>query len=236
MDCATGIDGAAAAKDADVVDRRHCGCGGSVFLALAVAAPIWANIARVQQAARTEALHREGLEITGKVTRLWSRGRSRAPMVSYAFTVDGVAHESECSVPSDVRTELSERGPLTIRYVASSPEINHPAAWEAPVSGWGEFAAAIIFASTAILLLTQVRGQRRLVAEGVPTAGVVTGRFSGRRGGRRVDYQFRTSDGRVAKGTSSGDAAIGAPICVLYLPEKPRRNVVYGSSYYRVVQ
>jgi len=207
-----------------------------VFLALAVAAPIWANIERARQATRTEALHREGLATTGRVTRLWSSGRSRRPMVNYAFTVDGAAYAGGCSVPSAIRAELRQDGRLTIRYVASNPAINHPAAWEAPVLGSGGFLVAIMFAPTGILLLIQVRRQRPLVAEGLPTAGVVTKSDRGGKSGPRVNYQFRTSDGSLANGTSNSNAAAGAAICVLYLPQQPQRNLAYPGCYCRVTQ
>jgi hypothetical protein len=211
----------------------------AVFLIFAVVFPVWVGIVHSIQVTRTAALRREGLDTTGEATRLWSSGsdRSKTPMMSYAFTIDGAAYTGECSVPDAIRAEFRQGRRLPIRYLASNPAINHPAAWddESTLSGRQALLVATPAALLGIVFLTQLLRQRRLVAEGVPTAGVVARCY---RSGRSwaVDYQFHTNDGNLAKGTSKGNAAVGTPICVLYLSREPRRNRSYPVPGYRVVQ
>jgi hypothetical protein len=206
-------------------------------LAFAVAVAVQYNFDRARLAARTAVWRRESIETTGRVTRVWSRCKLCTPMASYAFTVDGVAYTGQCPVPASRRAGLRQDGPLSIRYLASNPAINHPAAWawdEGP-SGEG-IGAAILLVLQVIATLLLLRRNRRLVAEGVPTVGVVTKSYSRRGAGPRVDYQFRTRDGNVATGTGRSDAAVGTPICVLYLPREPRRNRSYPVPGCRVAQ
>jgi hypothetical protein len=49
-------------------------------------------------------------------------------------------------------------------------------------------------------------------------------------------YQFRTPDGAVLKGRDriSGRTEPGATVCVLYLPDSPKRNYIYPMTLYRV--
>jgi len=189
-----------------------------------------------QEMAKRAALRRDGREAVGEVTNLrhvWGG----AYTVSYSFNANGVVFTGESSAPEHIWNGLREALALPVRFLPSNPAINHPAVWEESVSSdWFAFAIALLPAAAGILVLTQLRRQRRLVAEGVPTAGVVTKCYRGGKGSWWIDYQFRTEDGRVAKGIDNVRLEIGATICVLYLPQDPRRNRPYLRSYYRVAQ
>jgi hypothetical protein len=95
----------------------------------------------------------------------------------------------------------------------------------------------MLFLVSGIWFICVLRRDRQLVAEGVPTAGVVR-KCSFRGGGVwRAKHEFRTEDGRVAGGSCySNRPEIGSSVCVLYLPQNPRRNKMYPVLTYRVAQ
>jgi hypothetical protein len=191
-----------------------------------------------QELARTAALSRgSSRETVGEVTRFWYKRRGSPAVVSYVFPANGVAHTGECSLPQQLHFRRGDN--LIIRFLTSNPAINHPAAWEVPKRNWWvECASWMLLPVGAIWLFGFLRRDRQLLAEGVPTAGVVLSCSRwGSRGVWRVKYQFRMPDGRVAEGSSYSDRSeIGSTICVLYLPQNPRRNKVYSGLSYRVAQ
>jgi len=94
---------------------------------------------------------------------------------------------------------------------------------------------AAMVAVPAFLLPIPVRREARLLAEGRPAPGRVTG-FKKIDQSIRVQYEFRLLNGTVAKGkvNRSKPPVVGAPLCVLYEPENPRRNALYPLSLVRL--
>jgi hypothetical protein len=188
--------------------------------------------------ARAEALRTQGSEANGEIVRLWhSSNKSHTPMVTYAFTANGIRLKGDASVPGEWWGKIQKAGFLPIRYLPSDPSINHPAAWDPPTDpAWVPFILPVALAGVSIFLLINLRRQARLAAEGVPAAGVVTKCFRVK-GGWAVRYQFRMKDGAIGRGSSQvpGRLEVGAAICVLYLPQNPRRNQKYPTCFYRVV-
>ena len=161
------------------------------------------------------------------------------PRVEYTFAVGGLFFTGESRVPKQIWPGLREGGSLPVRFLPGSPAANHPAAWEAPaLRAWGPLIIPIVPAAFGILLLAQLRGQRRLAAQGLPATAVITKCGRGSKGGFWVEYEFQTADGSSAKGRGWPDChmEVGATIVVLYLPQKPRLNQPYPMSYYRVVE
>jgi hypothetical protein len=217
---------------------KQMAVGGTLFLLCGSAVLLFCFREPAQEMARTAALRRGSSETTGVVTRQWSKGRS-GEMVSYTFTASGVAFTGECSVPIGHLAGLREADPLPIRFLSSNPAMNHPAGWEGPDPDWWvPCVFSAVFPACGIVLIIGLRRDRQLLAEGVPTAGVVTKRSRGSRGGYAMEYQFRTEDGRVAEGSGGcwNRPEIGSTVCVLYLPQNPRRNKAYSELTYRVAQ
>jgi hypothetical protein len=79
-----------------------------------------------------------------------------------------------------------------------------------------------------VVLAMLLRKQVRLLTEGRPAPGIVTG-WRRTKGGTVLRYEFVLLNGATAKGRgkSRRPPAIGSPICVLYDPENPRRNAPY---------
>jgi hypothetical protein len=209
-------------------------------LLLAGAIPVYMLVhgREVDRAARADALRAGGREATAEIVRLWRRGKSRTPTVAYAFTADGARFQGDSSVPAKLWDGLQKAGFLPVRYLAANPAINHPAAWEEPAEpAWLTFALPVVLAGCGLVILIKVKRHADTAAAGLPTAGVVTGCFRVK-GGWAVRYRFRTREGAVLKGSDQMARRLetGAAICVLYLPENPRRNQVYPMCLYRVAQ
>ncbi len=188
-----------------------------------------------QEMTRMVALRRGSRETTGVVAREWKK--SSTDTASYTFAAGGVALAGECSMP--FLSRLREGDPLPIRFLPSDPAINHPVAWDGPGSGLLIVCVfSAVFPALGIWLVIQLRRDRRLLAEGVPAAGVIVKRSGGLIGGWATEYRFRTEDGRVAEGRGvfSDRQEIGSTVCVLYLPQDPRRYKPCAGLSYRLAQ
>jgi len=190
-------------------------------------------------AARAEALRSQGRETSGEVERVWrTSGKESHNMVRYAFSANGVRLQGESRVPPSLWNGVRKSGFLPIRYLPSDPNINHPAGWEdRPDAAWMQFILPGVMAISGIVLVITLRRQAEMTAEGLPAVGVVT-RCVSVKGGWAVRYRFRMKGGAVASGASQvrRRMEVGATICVLYLPQNPRRNQVYPTTLYRVTQ
>ena len=208
-----------------------------MFLIAAIPLYVWMHNQQVQTSAQNELLRTQGKDAHGEIVRLWRRDRGRIPMVGYAFTANGVRLTGESSVPSGMWAGVQKAGFLPVRYLPSDPSINHPAAWEAKTNpAWMPFLFPAMLAAGGGFLLWNLHRQSLLAAEGMPAAGVVTKCFR-IKNGWVVRYQFRMKDGTVTSGRDRRDRKLeaGAPVCVLYSSENPRRNQLYPTCMYRVV-
>ena len=145
---------------------------------------------------------------------------------------------ADASVPEDNWRRLRTGGTMPIRYVPSDPTINHPAAWEiSTVPDWMPFLVPALFVGVGIMFLTLLRRQARIAAEGVPVPGFVTTCFRVK-SGWVVRYRFSTKDGDNARGSGQAASRLeeGTAVCVLYLPQNPKRNQMYPLTFYRVTQ
>ena len=220
------------------------------FLAIAVVGALWSVINTMQQTQHRAALRRDSSVTSGEITRM--RKGKNSDVVYYAFTVKEASFIGNAEMPWQLRTNLRGSNQLPIRYLPANPDVNHPAAWEWSLIYWlplstdvihlPEFSselqwffAPLMFGPVGIVFFMGLRSERRLLTQGAPATGVVTKCSRGGRGSYSVEYEFRTDDGGVAKGRSSGDRTqIGASLCILYLPQDPRRNQPYPSHNYRL--
>jgi hypothetical protein len=209
--------------------------GTWILLAFALAGAFWLGKNAVRQLQNWEALRSDGSETAGNVTGM-ETGKSQ--MVYYAFSVNGISFTGKARVPEQNLQGLQDSSPLTIRYVPANPAVNHPADWEsAPLeSVWFMVPLPLILFS--IIFLTSLSMERRLVADGVPAAGVISESGHGSRSGYFADYEFRTGDGKVMKKRVGvpRPLEVGSNILVLYLRQNPRRSQPYPSPNYRVAE
>ena len=209
-----------------------------ILLMAAVPLCLWMQSQNAERTSRIELLRTQGIETKGEIARLWhSSGKSHTPMVGYAFTANGVRLKGQSSVPGDLWDGIQKAGFLPVRYVPSNPAINHPAAWEESGNpAWLPFFFAAILVAGGGFLLWNLHRQSQVTAEGLPAAGVVTKCFRVKNGWV-VRYQFRMKNGTVGSGRDQVYRKLeaGSAVCVLYLPEKPGRCLLYPACSYRVV-
>jgi hypothetical protein len=207
------------------------------MLALTIAFVCWVGLDRIQQLQHRAALRDDGRETVGEITRLWSAGRSLKTRVRYTFTVNGASFAGESLVPDELAASLRGSGTLPIRYLPANPAVSHPAAWEwSALLDWDSSVAPIVGMALALFLFVTWRADRRLVAEGLPVVGEITRCAPGRGNGFSVNFDFRTQDGTITKGSgwSENRREIGERVCVLYLSRNPQKNLSYPSLNYRV--
>jgi len=181
-----------------------------------------------------DALRRESSEVAGVVNQI-KYGKSYR--VYYTFVVDGRSFTGHSTMPREIRKNLQDSDPLSIRYLPSNPAVNHPAAWEDSVSIWPGIIFLTLLLASAFMFLKTLREERLLIAKGTPAVALVT-KSSSTRSGFLIKYDFRTEDGMVIKGSSGYENCpeIGANICVLYLQQDPSCNQLYPFRYYCVAQ
>ena len=218
--------------------------GGKAMVAVTVALAIGGVVLGAvlqstwrRQAEEQRLLHTEGLAAEATVTRAWIDGsKERQPWIAYRFQYAGRIYSHRIQTPRKMWQGFTEGATVPVRFVPSKPSISHPTAWDTEEHPW--WLAFLIGCSVALpsmLQLIPIRRQARLLAEGRPAPGRVTG-FRKTDKAIVVKYQFRLLSGATANGKSSASKppVQGSSVCVLYDPENPRRNALYPLSLVRL--
>ena len=196
----------------------------------AVAAAIGLGTTARRQAKDHRLLQEQGVNTDAQITRLWRSGdKNQQHLVSYRFTVQEREYVARKGVPSRIWQTLRAGSSLPVRYLPSDPKVNHPTEWDdTPMPNWLPYLLSGALVAIAFGVTIPLRIQMRLLTEGRPAPGTVTGHRR-TKDGTILRYEFQLLNGATAKGRgqSRRPPAIGAPICVLYDPENPRRNAPY---------
>ena len=183
-----------------------------------------------QQAKDHRLLQEQGVNTDAQITRVWrSTGKDQQHWVSYRFTVQERTYTARKGVPPRIWQTLRAGSSLPVRFLPSNPKVNHPIEWDdTPMPNWVPYLVFAALVGTASALAMRLRKQMQLLTEGRPAPGIVTGHRR-TKNGTIIRYEFQLMNGATAKGRSQSrrPPAIGAPICVLYDPENPRRNAPY---------
>jgi hypothetical protein len=181
----------------------------------------------------------EGISTDARITRVWRTGNESGDSrnrVAYTFDYAGRNYSRSVKVPGRIWRGLAVGDNLKVHLVPSEPAINHPVAWSyRPMGVWVPYLVAPGFFVAALLMLLTLRCQLRLLTEGRPAPGHVTGiRKSDKF--LVVRYEFPLLSGAVAKGKYSASKVPAADkaLCILYDPENPRRNAPYPLSLVRL--
>jgi hypothetical protein len=196
----------------------------------------WGSYRDVQQYKHRALLRSDGRDVVGEVTRI-SSGRGSVT-AHYRFNVNGVTYfgtalEPDTRAPGASPNQLDK---IPVRFLPSNPTINHPGAWEwSPYTELVPRLFLIFFFSMGTVLLVYLCRQRKLVRHGKPAAGIVTSCIRKNRT-FWVEYEFQTENGSrlTGHGDSTDSYEAGAPIWILYLPQRPSRNGVYPLSLFDV--
>jgi hypothetical protein len=196
----------------------------------AVAAGIGLGTVFRRQVKDLRLLSEQGVNTDAQITRLWrSSGKDQQHLLSYRFTVEEREYVARKGVPPRIWQTLRAGSSLPVRYLPSNPKVNHPTGWDdTPMPNWVPYLVFGELAVIAVVLAMLLRRQMQLLTEGRPAPGIVTGHRR-TKNGTVIRYEFQLLNGATAKGRgqSRRPPAIGAPICVLYDPENPRRNAPY---------
>ncbi len=202
-----------------------------IFLVGAFGAAYALQTGRTRQVLKREAWRETGVEAEGVVTRHWrTGGKEDTPKIAYEFEHDGRTEKGDAAAPLRIWRTLQVGSQIRVRYVPSNPQINHPADWQ-----WDVMPAFVPGMSggflmvMGLLFVSLIRRDSRLLADGKAAPARVTG-YRHDKGGKRLRYEFRSSDGVTRKGgggTMRKPPAIGSIITILYDRDNPRRNHPY---------
>ena len=202
----------------------------AMMLLGAVAAAIGLGTTARRQAKDHRLLQEQGVNTDAQITRVWRGGdKNQQHLVSYRFTVQEREYVARKGVPPRIWQDLRAGSSLPVRFLPSNPKVNHPTGWDdTPMRPWVAYLVSGELVAIALVLTILLRKQMRLLTEGRPAPGIVTGHRR-TRGGTVIRYEFQLMNGATAKGRgqSRRPPAVGAPVCVLYDPENPRRSAPY---------
>lgn len=217
----------------------------AVVMAVLIAAAVIFTCFIASEAARQvqirTALRGVGNETLGKIEKL-HQPYALKEYVDYIFIADSKTYRGTAIVPLEVYHMIKSASSLSIRYLPEDPALNHPVDWEWSVmSEWDPIFIVILLAGLGCLLflVPQMRFERRVAAEGVAAVGVVTKcSVSGKGGFINLKYDFRAQDDLLVKGRRDFKTRqeVGAKILILYMPQKPKQNVPYPLSAWRIVK
>lgn len=190
-----------------------------------------------RQAAVHHDLVERGVTTVGHVSKLWTNGDDRR-RVAYRFAVNGRTFENRTRVADSVRRTLRVGSPIDVRYLPASPEVNDlGGSPRGPIPLPIPFVVGALALTCGVLCLVGVARQRRLLAEGWVTQGIITGSSThkNQHGGthRTLRYEFTLLSGAKASGksdTSSKLPVVGGTVWVVYDPDSPARNRTYPFS------
>jgi hypothetical protein len=212
-------------------------CFAALMFAGAIAAGVGLSRLGARQQAARDSLRAAGGEVEAVVTRHWrTGGKNDTPKVAYEFEYAGQTYHGSSNAPGRIWRTLSVGSPITVRFVPSNPQLNHPSEWDSNVLP--RLVPPLTAASLVLLGLLMVfviRREIRLLSDGRPALARVT-KVSRHQHGHLLRYEFATLNGGVAKGRSESRKAhpVGAAICVLYDRENPKRNAPYPLKLVRV--
>jgi hypothetical protein len=110
------------------------------------------------------------------------------------------------------------------------------------MAGFTVFWDAFLVLFISLMVVPLLR-EKRLISQGTPAAGTITGHhlIRGKSTAYSITYRYHISDGTEINGrkmvtrTLYNSAVIGSAVTVLYDPAKPKRSVPYEFSNYEVV-
>jgi len=214
-----------------------------VIVAIAVICVCFVATEDARQLQTRAALRSASDETRGKVVGLRNPFHGLKEYLDYTFVADGRTYTGEAIVPLEDYHSIGLTSSLSIRYRPENPALSHPTDWEwSAMQEFDPYFVVVLIAGLGCILFIppQILFERRLAAEGVATIGVVTKCSVSGKGRSFIDlkYDFRTQDGKLehGRGRFQYQQEIGANILLLYLPQKPQKNIPYPISTWRIAK
>jgi hypothetical protein len=215
----------------------HMVIAAAILFALTAAGAVWVGRDAASQRQRDSAFRQYGRPTTAAITKYHLSG-SLEPRVNYSFNAGRRTYTGTALVPKPLAPALAASHSLAVLYLPADPAINRPAAWDpSRRSDLALLVAPIFAALLGILLFVPLAVEYRMAALGTPVVAVVRKSAVGRNG-FLVHYEFRLQDDSLVKGRGwyKAHQEPGAGIWVLYLPDRPGRNLPYPLTYCRPVR
>ena len=215
----------------------------TVLTVFAVVLTGWMTNHAEADAARWKTWQADAIPARGSITKMrqTSSGKNRVYRVEYSYRVGDLTYGGVGKVSAREWKYMREGDTISVFYRRTEPGISWISghepkgmpAWVGPVT-----AAAMLIAP--VLLMWNLRRQRRLLEEGWPTKATITRvtRIQQKGGASyRVNYVFESANGESETGrsqVSQQPPAEGSECTVLYLPDNARRNALYPLCMVRI--
>jgi hypothetical protein len=183
----------------------------------------------------------KGIEAQALVTRRWvTTGEHSKRMIEYTYAAEGRTYQSRVELLGPKSwSPLIPGSMLPVRYLPSNPRAHLvPGHEEELMPLWLPFPVSFLMAAIGWLLTRPLAVQRRLLCEGRPTQGIVTGHKKTHQA-TVAHYTFAVMSGAMARGKverQKNPPAIGSTICVLYEPDRVQHNRVYPLELFRTAR
>ena len=209
---------------------------------LLVVAAVVAGVLLYREAQRRAnadlALEQHGVSTLATVDRLWRKsGDNKPSFAALHFMAEGTRIDAEVRMQPAAWRQLRVGSTLPVRYRADDPRrfaVNGARRDRLPFAV--AYLAAGLLGGLALLCAAMLRQQRSLLMEGRAAPGIVT-EITTHRGShgsahRHMTYEFPLLGGGTATGKAAASKTheVGAAICVVYDPDRPRRNQPYPFS------
>ncbi|MBZ5728724.1 MAG: DUF3592 domain-containing protein [Acidobacteriia bacterium] len=213
---------------------------GVALLLGAIGAAVGLGTLAGRQARVHRLLGEQGETADAVIARVWrSSGKDTTHWVAYRFAFQDREYEGRSKVPLRIWRDLTVGGRLPVRFVPSDPAQSHPAGWpDTPLPLWFPFVLAAVLALASAVPALALRWQARLLADGRAAPGVVTAHRRVKEG-TAIRYEFTLPSGGTEKGRGGPrqhPPPLGGAVCVLYDPERPRRNAPYPLSLVKLAR
>ena len=183
-----------------------------------------------------QAFRHRGVPAAAVVDRVWRKsGDGKPAFAAFHFDAAGVRIAGETRMQQSVWRELRVGSTVPVRYL---PEDPHRWFVQGSRDG-GRMPLLVVYLVPGLLMafgllcFLAVRRQRWLLMEGRVAPAVVTDikKGHGAHGDshREIAYEFPLLGGGLGTGKASAPkaAAVGSTICVVYDPDRPKRNHPY---------
>jgi hypothetical protein len=207
----------------------------AVLVAITVIGCLWYGNYVIREVQQRSALRLDGVEVTGEITQLKRAGKG-PDVVHYTFIVSGKTFAGMTDVTAELMPSLQQSNRIIVRYLPSDPTVNHPAWWEwSLLSEWPVIFILLAFGLASSATSISFFKARKVLVYGKPAAGTLKSHGSG---SRKASYEFLTPTGTRVTGNDyiSDLRQVGSSVWIVYMPENPRRNVLYPSVSFYVEQ
>ena len=182
----------------------------------------------------------QGMDIEARVVRRWwTRGDHPRYGLEIVYRASGQIFRTSTQLEKSAWSGLAEGSTLRIRYLPSDPErFILLERQEGGIPLWLPFVVACALGFCSWLILYQIQREKSLLSDGRPGPAVVT-RLRNTKNGKMVYYTFATLSGSVLPGKSGpmrNAPSVGSLQCVLYEPDRTRRNAMYPFQFVRTVR